>query len=139
MKIKIASEKENPLMERKELVVDIDHDKECTPTKAHLQVLLGKELKKDPEHIDIRNIFSGYGHPKSKSKVFVWNEKKVEDLSRKITKEAPESKKDEPKEAAKKEDSPKDVENRKEPEKKAQKETKKEGQNKEKSSDDSKK
>ncbi len=82
MKIKITSERENPIMERKELQVEIEHDKGPTPSKAQIQSLLAAELKKEIEHIDIRNIFSEYGKPFSSSKVFVWKEKKAPDFSK---------------------------------------------------------
>lgn len=81
MKMKILSEKENPLMDRREIQVEIEHDKECTPSKAQVQALLSAELKKGLEHIDVRNVFSDNGKPVSASKVFVWKEKKAVDLS----------------------------------------------------------
>ena len=116
MKTKVADEKENPVMGRKELRVEIEHGREPTPSRAQLQALLSKELKKEPGYIDIRNIFSSTGMPFSSSKVFVWSEKKVDDLS--IKKEpkkegdAKEEKKEEPK--AEKKEPPKKEEARKE-------------------------
>jgi small subunit ribosomal protein S24e len=90
MKIDIVNEKNNPLLKRKELSIEIEHDSAATPAKAALQHLLSKQLNKDLEFIDIRNIFSGGGVPKSKAKVFVWEEKKAQDLSKivKVKKEA---------------------------------------------------
>ena len=82
MKTKIISEKENPFLERKEIKIEIEHTKECTPSKAQLQQLLSKELKNEVEYIDVRSIFSDYGKSFSLSKVFIWNEKKVSDLSK---------------------------------------------------------
>ncbi len=82
MKLKILSERDNPIMERKELNVQIEHDKGPTPSKAQIQSLLAAELKKEIEHVDIRNIFSDYGKPFSSSKVFVWKEKKAPDFSK---------------------------------------------------------
>ena len=103
MKIKIVSERENPLMERKELTVEIEHDKECTPSKAQVQALLSAELKKELEHIDVRNVFSDNGKPVSASKVFVWKEKKAVDFSKvKKVKKGEAPKEEEKKEEAKK-------------------------------------
>jgi len=82
MKINIVNEKNNPLLKRKELSIDIEHDSAATPSCASLQHLLAKQLNKEIEFIDIRNIFSGGGVSKSKAKVFVWEEKKAQDLSK---------------------------------------------------------
>ncbi len=83
IKIEKISEKENPILRRKEMQVKIIHPKSATPTKASLQSLLANELKKGVEHIDIRNVFSDHGRAESLAKIFVWEEKKVKDLSKK--------------------------------------------------------
>lgn len=82
MKVNIANEKDNPLLKRKELSLEIEHDGSSTPSCAALQQLLSKQINKDIEHIDIRKIFSGRGITKSFAKVFVWEEKKAADLSK---------------------------------------------------------
>ncbi|MEM7819321.1 MAG: hypothetical protein QXD48_00650 [Candidatus Aenigmatarchaeota archaeon] len=92
MKVKIVERKNNPYLKRDELVIEIDHTGECTPSKAALQQWLSKELGKDVEKIDIRNIFSSKGSPISRSHVFLWEENKVNDLS-KVVKEEKENKK----------------------------------------------
>ena len=119
MKTSVINEKDNPLLKRKELHIDIDHDGSATPAKAELQQLLSKEFKKDVESVDIKNIFSDAGSSSSKATVFIWEEKKVEDLSKVVKKEpeqaaapeapaeAKEEKKEEP---APKEEKPKEEE-----------------------------
>ncbi len=87
MKIEISSKKDNPFLKREELIINIVHEKEATAQKAALQQLLSKELGKEPEQIEIRNIFSEKGKQESKAKVFVWEEKKVKDLSKEVKKE----------------------------------------------------
>ncbi len=87
MKIEKISERDNPVLKRRELQVKILHEKASTPAKALLQQALSKELKKDVEHIDIRNIFSGNGKAESLARIFVWEEKKAEDLSKVVKKE----------------------------------------------------
>ncbi|MBI2971646.1 MAG: hypothetical protein HYY37_04490 [Candidatus Aenigmarchaeota archaeon] len=82
MKLEISEERANPLLKRTELVVAIEHGSEATPSKAALQQLLAKHLKKDVAHIDIRNIFSLGGTAQSHAKVFVWQEKMAKDLSK---------------------------------------------------------
>lgn len=99
MKIDITKEKENPLLKRKEISVKIDHPEEATPSKAALQQLVAKQLNVEIEKTDVRYIFSGTGTASSRAAVFLWNEKKVEDLSKikkeKKTEEKKETKKDE--------------------------------------------
>jgi ribosomal protein S24E len=80
MKIEIESKKENPFLKRTELKVNIDHTSNSTPSKAALQQILSKELNKDPEYIEVRNIFSVHGIAASTSQVFVWQDKRVPNL-----------------------------------------------------------
>ncbi len=82
MKAEKISEKENPFMKRKEFSFSIEHDASATPRKAELQQYLAKEMKKNPEQIEIKSIFSDIGVANSKARVFVWEENKVEDLSK---------------------------------------------------------
>lgn len=93
MKIEIVSEKENPFMERKEISVNIMHDREPTPNKAAVQKMLSKELKKEPVHIEIRQIISRGGMGFSDARVFVWKEPKVKDLEKEAS-QAKEEKKE---------------------------------------------
>lgn len=111
MKISIMNEKNNPLMKRKELLIDIDHSGGATPAKAAIQIFLSKVLKKDAEHIDVRNIFSDHGKAKSRAKIFVWEEKRIakEEVKEKKAeeKETEEKKEGEKKEAKVKEEAKK--------------------------------
>lgn len=95
MKVSIKKQKENPLFKRKELSLEIEHEENKTPSKAELQQYMAKEVKKDVENVEIKNIFSDCGMAKSKAKVFVWEEKKVQDLSKVVKKH---EKKEAPKE-----------------------------------------
>ena len=88
MKFEIAKEENNAYLKRKELDVQIDHIGEPTPTKAALQQLLAKQLNKTVEHIDIVNVFSDKGRALAKSKVYVWEEAKAQDLSKVVKKKA---------------------------------------------------
>ena len=103
MKTTIKDQKDNPFLKRKEMLIEIDHSAASTPSKAALQQLLSKELKEELEKIDIRTIYSGHGLAKSESKVFIWHEKKVKDLSKKESKEETKEVKQEVKEVPKEE------------------------------------
>ncbi|MBI2075854.1 MAG: hypothetical protein HYT72_01230 [Candidatus Aenigmarchaeota archaeon] len=86
MKFEITAEKVNPYLKRKELQVGIDHSSESTPSKAALQQLLAKELRKEIGHVDIRDVFSDKGRANAKARVFVWEEAKAQDLSKVVKK-----------------------------------------------------
>ena len=124
MKITVVNEKDNPLFDRKELELEIDHENAATPSKAELQNSIASDRKAEIECVDIRNIFSDIGISRSKASVFVWKEKKVENLAKaKKEKEAakeakPEEKKEASKEEAKEEAKPEAKEEKKEEAKK---------------------
>lgn len=105
MKIEVISEKENPLMKRKELVVSVDYDKGATASKADLQKFLAEQLKANIENLEISKILSEFGLSKGKAWVKIWKEKKIP-LYSEIKKEKPKEQKAEekPKEEPKKEE-----------------------------------
>ncbi len=70
----IVSEKHNPHLKRKEIVVDIEHGAESTPSKAVVHELIAKQLSADKEKIEIIDILSEKGLAKSKSKILIWEE-----------------------------------------------------------------
>ena len=88
MKFEIANEKNNIYLRRKELDVRIDHIGEPTPMKAALQQLLAKQLNKAVEHIEIVNLFSDKGRALAKSRVYIWEDAKAQDLSKVVKKKA---------------------------------------------------
>ncbi len=104
MKMNIASERHNPYMRRKELLLTIEHDAESTPNKAAVLELLAKQLSIEKEKIEIIDIISETGMAKSRSSVFVWEEvpvkkiKKAEAPKEEAKQEAPETQKEEKKE-----------------------------------------
>ena len=75
MKVIIATEKHNPFLKRKEIIVNIEHESEPTPQKAALQQYLARELNTEAEKIEVKNIFTDVGLPKSQAKIFAWEEK----------------------------------------------------------------
>lgn len=70
-------------MKRKEISLRIEHGKEASPSKASVQALAAKQMKADVEQVEIVDVQSEVGLPESRSKVYVWSEKKVKDLSKK--------------------------------------------------------
>jgi ribosomal protein S24E len=78
MKTKIAKEKYNQFLKRKELIVSIENPEEPTPAKDALQQLLAKEMNIEIEHIEILDIQPKRGIPMSTARIFVWDEKKIQ-------------------------------------------------------------
>ena len=74
MKVKIVNEKHNPYLKRKEIDAEVEHDNEPSPSKEALQHYIAKERKTDADKIEVKEIMTETGLPKSKAKVFVWEE-----------------------------------------------------------------
>jgi ribosomal protein S24E len=77
MKTQTVSEKENPLLKRKEIMIALDYEGKPTPSKADLQKLLADELKASIDSVEISRILSEVGICKGKVWIKVWKEKKV--------------------------------------------------------------
>ena len=73
----ILNEKENGLMNRKEVVVSVSHAGEATPSKPNLQVLIAKFLGSYGENTEVVEIRSSKGDSSSRVRVNVWKEKNV--------------------------------------------------------------
>jgi ribosomal protein S24E len=83
MKVKIVERKHNPLMKREELDVHIDHTGASSPSKAALQEFLAKDLGKESNKIEIRDIYTAKGAPTAKSRVFIWEDKTISNVKKK--------------------------------------------------------
>jgi len=109
MKIKIVDEKQNPFLKRKELLIEIDHEGEATPSFDALQQFIIRETKEDPQKVEILNIYSSKGAAIAKSQVHIWEEKKIINKKKvKKEKKPKEEKAAEPKKEEKKEEPKKD-------------------------------
>lgn len=76
MKIKIETRKKNVFFNREDLGGKISHTNEATPSKAAVQLMLAKELKVKPEHVEVCQIMTMFGKHVSKLIARVWKEKK---------------------------------------------------------------
>jgi small subunit ribosomal protein S24e len=82
MKTEIKQQKNNPYLKRKELVVEIENPEESTPSKIAIQQAISKAVNKPVEHIEIIDIMQGKGVSKALARINVWDEKKMDDLSK---------------------------------------------------------
>ena len=131
MKIEIAEDKKNPFLKRRELLVKIDHEGEATPSFNALEQFIIKQTKADPEKLEILDIYSAKGAATAKSRVHIWDEKKIEKKKPKEEKKEEEPKKEEKQEAKKGKKEEEKRDNKKDKEAKKD-EVKKEGKKEEK-------
>jgi small subunit ribosomal protein S24e len=104
MNIQVITEKENPLLKRKEIIIALDYNGKATISRAELQKLIAEQFKASVDSVEIPKILSEVGIPKGKAWVKIWQEKKVP-----IYSESKKGKKEKPKEE-KKEEKPKEEE-----------------------------
>ncbi|MDI6721443.1 MAG: hypothetical protein QMD85_03570 [Candidatus Aenigmarchaeota archaeon] len=82
MKLKTINEKQNVFFGRKEVELEIEHETAATPSKAALQQYIANENKKEAECIEIMSIISSKGSNISKSLVYIWDQKKTDELKK---------------------------------------------------------
>ncbi len=84
--MKQIKELNNPLLEYKRITLEIDHDKEKTPSNQDVLSKLSQELKINPELIKVKHIYSHYGTSKSKIIAHVYKNlemlKKIEEVKK---------------------------------------------------------
>ncbi len=85
--MKILYEKENPLLNRKRVALEIDHPNSSTPSRTKLKSDIAKHLKTDEKLILIRHVYSKFGENKSKVIVHVYNDEKELNRLEKIKRE----------------------------------------------------
>ena len=66
----VKQEKSNPLLKRKELIVQINYEGRSTSSRAEMELALSKNKNIDVDKIEIRKIISDHG--KSTGKAWVW-------------------------------------------------------------------
>jgi small subunit ribosomal protein S24e len=72
MEISINSKKENPLLEREEIIFTVSHDSKGTPTREEIKNKLAALLNVDTQKLFIRKIETEYGATKSKGTANVY-------------------------------------------------------------------
>lgn len=70
----IVAIRENPLLKRKEVVLEISHQGEPTPTRQAVREFVTGKLGVSPNLVFIRKILTQYGVGKSVAEVHVYNE-----------------------------------------------------------------
>ena len=73
--MKLVKEIESILLNRKRIVVELDHDKKPTPKNEEVKKQISSFLKIPEELIAIRHIYTSYGSPNSKVIVHAYKTK----------------------------------------------------------------
>ena len=72
MKFEIISQKENPLLKRKELELAVDYEKGAVASKASVSEFLQKNFSAAAESIEVVKISTDYGTARGKARVRIW-------------------------------------------------------------------
>ena len=85
--MKLLKEDHSPLLEYKRITLEIEHDKNKTPSNQDVLNKLSDELKVSQELIKVKHIYSHFGLTKSKVIAHIYNNleflKKIEEISKK--------------------------------------------------------
>ncbi len=73
--VNIIWDRENKLVERKELEIEISHFGKGTPTRLELRKILSSLLNVPEDLIFVRNIRSEYGLNKSRARIHIYENK----------------------------------------------------------------
>lgn len=73
MKLKIIEEKNNPVLQRKELKIEIDFEGGATPKLEELAAEVVKAKGADAGLVEVGNLFSATGRALGSAKVKIWN------------------------------------------------------------------
>lgn len=74
MEATITSVRENPLLSRREVEVELDHEGEETPSKEDVRDRIAAENDLDSEKVEVESIYTGYGSRSSKATLKVYDE-----------------------------------------------------------------
>lgn len=88
MEAKISSIRFNPLLDRNEIEVDVEHEGEPTPSKEDVKDRIAAEEDIDPEEIEVVNVKSAFGRQTSKAYLKVFEKLDLEEYQDKVE-EAP--------------------------------------------------
>ncbi|MEM5797897.1 MAG: hypothetical protein QXP39_00620 [Candidatus Aenigmatarchaeota archaeon] len=83
MKLEVVQERDNPILKRKELLLNIEHTGKATPTRVELLPVIAKQVNVDEKHIIIDYIRTSTGTNNSLVKVQIYQN--IENIPREKT------------------------------------------------------
>ncbi|MDY6771212.1 MAG: hypothetical protein SV186_04630 [Candidatus Nanohaloarchaea archaeon] len=77
MEIAIKERRDNPLLEREEFELEIEHEGDATPSNKKVRKSFAAENDLDPDKIEVDHIYTGHGHNVSTALVRAYENKVV--------------------------------------------------------------
>ncbi|WP_414837551.1 hypothetical protein ACK3SF_04740 [Candidatus Nanosalina sp. VS9-1] len=74
MEVQIESVRENPLLERRQVTLAVDHEDDSTPSREDIKSRFAAENAVDEEKIEVGTIHTGFGRNSSKTELKVYEE-----------------------------------------------------------------
>ncbi len=74
MEATITSVRENPLLGRRKVEVEVNHEGEATPSEEDIKSRVAAENNLDEEEIEIGSVYTGYGSQKSVATLQIYQE-----------------------------------------------------------------
>ncbi len=74
LSLKLLSEKENVILKKKDVLLELDHKGLATPKKTDIEAKIAEHFKTDKDKVEVVYIFSDFGWAKSKIKARIWKE-----------------------------------------------------------------
>lgn len=73
----ILEEKHNPILKRKDIIIEIRHQGKPTPKKEDVHKAVTDRFKGDPKKTEVIYMLTEKGLGKTKAKAFIWEDKVV--------------------------------------------------------------
>jgi ribosomal protein S24E len=89
VKLKVLEEKGNPMLKRKDLMIEVNHSGEATPKVYDMAQEIAKKFNTKLENIEIVYLFTEKGIAKSKVNARIWEKGSPKVVKKKEKKEAP--------------------------------------------------
>lgn len=74
MEAKITSVRENPLLGRSKVKVEVEHEGESTPSQEDVKDRVAAENDLNTDEIEVESVYTGYGSQKSEATLKVYQE-----------------------------------------------------------------
>lgn len=74
METEIVSVRENPLLERRKVEVEVNHEGEPTPSEEDVKSRIAAENNLETDEVEILSIYTGYGSNVSKATLNIYDE-----------------------------------------------------------------
>lgn len=74
METTITSVRENPLLDRREVELEVDHEGEATPSEEDVKDRIAAENNLDTDKIEVESVYTGYGRNQSRISLKIYQD-----------------------------------------------------------------